>query len=188
MCANHGLHGECFLSLKARTLTKNRLVFFYPLLGLINVFVYVLKYLTLPSVLSDIALMDIVAGHFGYLEFYSASKLSFPFAGDLTSIARAAVKRSREVLVPQSQPGQGPDLGRDDLIMTDFSQNESARGIQTGSQTYRTHADVCTDFSDFESFDFASGSWPSFMPSMSDVSSMAADCFLDNSTSHNNIT
>jgi len=40
--------------------------------------------------------MDIVAGHFGYLEYYSSSKLSFPFIGEITSMARAAVKGAKE--------------------------------------------------------------------------------------------
>lgn len=77
-------------------LTIDRLVFFYPLLGLINIFIYVLKDLGATSIPSDLALMDIVAGHFGYLEYYSSSRLSFPFVGELTSIARAAVKKSKD--------------------------------------------------------------------------------------------
>ncbi|KAH7351463.1 fungal-specific transcription factor domain-containing protein [Pyrenochaeta sp. MPI-SDFR-AT-0127] len=71
------------------------LVFFYPLLGLINIFIYILKHPNLPTVPADLALMDVVTGHFGYLEFYSTSKLSFPFVGQLTNIARAAAKKSR---------------------------------------------------------------------------------------------
>ncbi|KAH7077568.1 fungal-specific transcription factor domain-containing protein [Paraphoma chrysanthemicola] len=81
------------------------LVFFYPLLGLINIFIYILKYPSLSTVPADLALMDIVTGHFGYLEYYSSSRLSFPFIGQLTSIARAAAKRSRDkdlVSIPTS--------------------------------------------------------------------------------------
>jgi hypothetical protein len=72
-----------------------RLALFTPLVGLINLFIYVLKYPTLPTANSDIALIDVAVGHFGRLEFAS-SDLAFPFTRDVASLARDLVRKTRE--------------------------------------------------------------------------------------------
>lgn len=72
-----------------------RLALFTPLVGLINLFIYVLKYPTLPTTYSDIALMDVAVGHFGRLEFASTD-LAFPFTRDVASLARIMVEKTRE--------------------------------------------------------------------------------------------
>ncbi|KAF2186192.1 hypothetical protein K469DRAFT_687197 [Zopfia rhizophila CBS 207.26] len=137
------------------------LTFFYPLLGLINIFVYVLKYPTLPSTTSDLALMDIVAGHFAYLEYYSSSQLSFPFIGEITGIARATVKKAREKDI------FGP------AVQTNIEATSVPRA--SGEINELSSAD---EMGSFGSIDFALENWPSFMPSLSQVSSMAMDSFL----------
>ncbi|KAJ4422236.1 hypothetical protein N0V82_003096 [Gnomoniopsis sp. IMI 355080] len=73
------------------------LTFFFPLVGLINLFVYILKYPLAPSVASDLSLMDVMVGHFGYLHYISSSELAFPFPREIASYARRLVnKASRE--------------------------------------------------------------------------------------------
>ena len=75
---------------------SNRLTFYYPLIGLVNLIVYVLKNPHSPSVVADVSLMDIVVGHFGYLEFISSSVLVFPFPREITSYTRRMVERANK--------------------------------------------------------------------------------------------
>jgi hypothetical protein len=72
-----------------------RISVFSPLVALVNLFIYILKYPTLPTADSDIALMHIAVGHFGRLEFASADQ-AFPFARDVTSLASVMVRKARE--------------------------------------------------------------------------------------------
>lgn len=59
-------------------------------------FVCVLKNPLNPSTMSNLALMDIVVGHFGYVEFLSSSKLDLSFPREVASYARNLVKKVRE--------------------------------------------------------------------------------------------
>jgi len=76
-------------------MTSIRLVFIFPLIALINLFIYVLQYPTLPSVEEDIGLMYMVAGHFSYLEF-AFTEMTFPFTRDVANLARLAVAKARD--------------------------------------------------------------------------------------------
>jgi hypothetical protein len=87
---------------------SHRLALFTPLLGMINLFIYVLKYPTLPTTHSDIALMDVAVGHFGRLEFAS-SDLAFPFTRDAANIARVMARKIRES--PPAGNAPSPALG-----------------------------------------------------------------------------
>ncbi|TVY54622.1 putative transcriptional regulatory protein [Lachnellula cervina] len=78
------------------------LAFYYPVLGLINLFVHVLKHPTAPSALSDITLIDVVAGHFARLEFASSGELTFSFARELSGLARLAVKKAQQKSLSES--------------------------------------------------------------------------------------
>ncbi|TVY30806.1 putative transcriptional regulatory protein [Lachnellula hyalina] len=78
------------------------LVFYYPVLGLINLFVHVVKHPTAPSAPSDITLMEVVAGHFARLEFASSGELTFSFARELSRLARLAVKKAQQKLDSES--------------------------------------------------------------------------------------
>ncbi|VUC32619.1 unnamed protein product [Clonostachys rosea] len=72
------------------------LTFYFPLVGLINMFVCVLKDPLSPSTASNLSLMDIVVGHFGYVEFLSSSKLDLSFPREVASYARNLVKKVKE--------------------------------------------------------------------------------------------
>jgi hypothetical protein len=63
--------------------------------GLLNLFLYILKCPSAPTAPSDIALMDTVAGHFGRVEFLTGSEFSFPFIREITNLANLMVKRAR---------------------------------------------------------------------------------------------
>lgn len=59
-------------------------------------FVCVLKNPLSPSTTPNLALMDIVVGHFGYVEFLSSSKLDLSFPREVASYARNLVKKAKE--------------------------------------------------------------------------------------------
>jgi len=71
--------------------------------------------------------MDVVAGHFGYLEHHSSSKPPFPFTGETTSIARASVKRAKEkeFLTPLYNPNAN------DPVTTRANDGESMNSLST---------------------------------------------------------
>lgn len=68
------------------------LTLFSPLVGMINLFVYILKNPLAPSLASDLSLLDVVVGHFGYLQFISSSEHVFPFPREIAAYARHAVE------------------------------------------------------------------------------------------------
>ena len=72
-----------------------RLVLYFPLVSVINLFIYILKYPSLPTTQSDIALIEVAAGHFSRLEYASAD-LARPFAREITHLARAVATAAEE--------------------------------------------------------------------------------------------
>lgn len=63
------------------------------MLGVINLFIYILKYPTLSSVHSDLALLDIATGHFGHVKLLTASELEFTFPREIATLAYDVVQR-----------------------------------------------------------------------------------------------
>lgn len=74
-------------------------------MGILNLFTYILNSPSLPSVPSDIDLLDMGAGYFGYLGFSTLSQITVSFAKDLTQWARAAAARAQP---PQGVVNQMP--------------------------------------------------------------------------------
>ncbi|KIW38530.1 uncharacterized protein PV06_09486 [Exophiala oligosperma] len=66
---------------------------YFPLVGLINLFLHVIQHPNLPTTNSDISLMDTIVGHFGYLEYASGSELGANVPRKIVSYAREIVKR-----------------------------------------------------------------------------------------------
>lgn len=85
------------------------MAFHGPIWALINMFIHVLQNPSSPVVSSDLALMDIGTAHFSRLELATDSDLSFPFARDLTRLARAAVDHSRAAPKLPEYEGNVPD-------------------------------------------------------------------------------
>ncbi|CZR52478.1 uncharacterized protein PAC_02355 [Phialocephala subalpina] len=70
------------------------LLLYYPLVGFMNAFFYVIKHPNLPSTRSDIALMDMVVGHFGHLGFLSAQEMAFSFPRQIVMLASTRAKKA----------------------------------------------------------------------------------------------
>lgn len=63
----------------------------YPMHAFINLFIHVVRCPNDPAIRSDLALLDVAAGYFGRLDFVTGSKPSFPFARDVSAVARRTV-------------------------------------------------------------------------------------------------
>ena len=61
-----------------------------------NLFIHVLQAPGLPSVESDLLLMELGASHFIRLELITQSQISTPFAKDITRMARSVVERAKK--------------------------------------------------------------------------------------------
>lgn len=83
-------------------LTAGRLAFQGPMYALINLFIHILQNPELPTINSDLALMDIGAAHFARLEFATDSVVPIVFAKDVAALARTAVKNSKTFAPPHS--------------------------------------------------------------------------------------
>lgn len=81
--------------------------------GLINLFIHVLRFPVASTTRSDIALLDVIAGHFAHMEFVTGSELNFPFARNVAALARQTIDKASQVefrspIVPGAE--QGSDL------------------------------------------------------------------------------
>lgn len=63
---------------------------------MINLFVCILKHPSRASAASDLGLLQMGAGYFGYLEYATASLRCFPFAGDIAKLAQKAMEKVQE--------------------------------------------------------------------------------------------
>ena len=87
---------------------SSRIAFFTPLVALVNLFIYVLKFPTLPSTEADIALMSTAVDHFRRLGIASSDQ-TFRFASDATNLARAMTRKANDGETPGD--GTPPLLG-----------------------------------------------------------------------------
>lgn len=71
-----------------------RSTFYYPMTGLINLFIHILRLPSLSTARSDIALLEVIAGHFANMEFVTGSELSFPFGRNVAALARKTVEKA----------------------------------------------------------------------------------------------
>lgn len=55
------------------------------MVGLINLFVSILKYPSSPAAQSDVALLDSAAGHIGHMKFITANEQAFPFTREVAA-------------------------------------------------------------------------------------------------------
>lgn len=128
------------------------LAFYYPMVGVINLFIFILKYPTLPTAQPDVALLDVVAGHFGHMEFITSSELTFPFPKEVSALAYVTIKKARERVAGQSDRGfqSGADCGH-------FSPSGAANPT-----TAIERAGSFADASAFDDIDFDMESWNIF--------------------------
>lgn len=74
------------------------------MVGLINLFLYILKYPSILSALGDVSMLDIAVGHFGLLEVTTAFELSYPFAREVARIAYQTVSSRMRSKAPLARP------------------------------------------------------------------------------------
>ncbi|KIW86369.1 hypothetical protein Z517_01765 [Fonsecaea pedrosoi CBS 271.37] len=84
---------RCLQHINVTRSSPKALVYEWPLVALSTLFIYVLQFPRLPTVAADIQHMDTVTGHLDYVGFASAD-LDFPFAREVTTLARLAVSRA----------------------------------------------------------------------------------------------
>lgn len=101
-----------------------RLAFLFPFIGLLNLFTHVLRDPTGPSVQTDIGLLDMAAGYFGYLDYSTMSQFSVSFAKDVTQLARTAVEKSKRSHMayekfPASLPSTSTHFNSDSQLSDD---------------------------------------------------------------------
>ncbi|KAH0842464.1 putative fungal specific transcription protein [Fonsecaea pedrosoi] len=76
--------------------TPSWLVFYFPILATMNLFLNTVRSPNNPSAQSDITLIDIVAGTFARLDYASSGHLSISFPREVADYARTLVSKSRE--------------------------------------------------------------------------------------------
>lgn len=85
--------------------------FYYPMYAHINIFIYLLRFPSVTSVMGDLALLDICAGHFGHVEHVTGSEISFHFPRESASLCSKFVKANKgavkeDITLPSTpQPG-----------------------------------------------------------------------------------
>lgn len=76
--------------------TEFRLVFYYPMTALITIFMYIICNPSTACNHNDIALLEVVVGFFGRLEFVTSGEAAFTKTGEFVRQARFFVARSLE--------------------------------------------------------------------------------------------
>lgn len=66
------------------------------MIGVINLFISILRSPKSSTAESDVALLDLATGYFGHLQFVTASELNFSFPREVSRLARATVARTHD--------------------------------------------------------------------------------------------
>ncbi len=69
------------------------MILYFPIMGVLTLFINVVSNPSAPTATSDIAIMEIVTGTFGRLEFMTQGRLALTRIGEFASIARAVVEQ-----------------------------------------------------------------------------------------------
>lgn len=89
-------------------------MFYFPILGTINLFVATLRNPIQSSALSDIALVEIIAGLFARLEYISDGQIVITFAREIAVMARSFIcslgKQFSAVSLPTGTAKPGESL------------------------------------------------------------------------------
>lgn len=96
----------------------------YPIFAHLTLFVHVLKQPTLPTASADLGLLDICAGHFGYIDFMTSSEISISLARDSVNLAAKFVKAANK----KQQKDQPARLAHGRRV-----QNANAQGNRSGN-------------------------------------------------------
>ncbi|KAJ5921594.1 fungal-specific transcription factor domain-containing protein [Penicillium verhagenii] len=135
------------------------IVFYYPMLAVINLFIYILKAPSLDTVPSDLALLDLAAGHFARVHFLTSAQVSFTFAREVVGLANKAVRRTA-LAIPNNNrktpnvytPDISPVNNTGDSISV-FDSNPSFEDFNTLSAEFFEGLSSAGDMIIFESYD-----------------------------------
>lgn len=144
------------------------LIFFYPVLALINVFLHVLRSPSQPSTANNLALVGVAAGHFNYVEFLTKSHISFPYVKEIVNVAQAVSQKAQrqqpqEAMAQSPRPLEGPLGAVDNNFNVLDSQVDEFNRVYTPSSM----------FGGMSNMDLGLENWPTFVPSLSMVADMA---------------
>ena len=103
--------------------------------GLINLFICTLKNPTSPSAHADLALMDMVAGHFAHVEFVTSSEMSFPFTREVAALARLTISRVVEEHSKSANDNENTNLNSSEMLDTDGPMEMSVDLIESVRKT-----------------------------------------------------
>ncbi|OAL53490.1 hypothetical protein IQ07DRAFT_596528 [Pyrenochaeta sp. DS3sAY3a] len=130
------------------------LVFYFPLIGMINLFISVLRAPEGESAMEGIGLLEMAAGHFAYLEYATQSAVSIPCIRSLAHWAREAVSKNLPMVTPREQ-SDNPCLHEE---MASLCQQDN-------------DAELPHEIYDFAADPFTVGEWPAFLPRLSQIDS-----------------
>ncbi|KEF61156.1 uncharacterized protein A1O9_02721 [Exophiala aquamarina CBS 119918] len=133
--------------------TPSWLTFYYPIYAVINLFIFLVKNPSLPSAMSDLGLLDVCAGHFGFIEFLTASRVSISLPRDAASAASRIVR-----LAKTTESGRAP--AADATAQIHFGHDYQLEPADIGSAGFGSLEQDAMDFNDLNNFvDLDSGAW-----------------------------
>lgn len=100
----------CLLTshLEVQSYSPSWLLIYYPLSGVITLFTNVVADPLAPTANTDIALMEVVTGLFGKLEFCTSGSMAFTKTAELSRLARKAIKKAKREEVLEHKAGTVP--------------------------------------------------------------------------------
>lgn len=119
--------------------------FYYPMAAVASLFVFLLQTPASLTAQSDIALLDVAAGHFSHMEYLTGMELGAPFARKAAQLAREAMnKAKRQVVARMSSvpPRQDSEVDASTVLLHQASSPPAHR-------SWTSHTD---DASQAESF------------------------------------
>jgi hypothetical protein len=147
------------------------LTFFGPMYALFNLFIYILQSPNHPNVRSDVAIMDICAGHFARLEFATDSEISIPLVRELAALARDVVRKggpdslrnstktsvssTKDLRLP-SFPSEMPDATISDSPLEDTIASNCDKDV---SCSYLNFSEIDSDYLSARSSETAPSIW-----------------------------
>ncbi|KIW31163.1 uncharacterized protein PV07_02832 [Cladophialophora immunda] len=141
-------------SIRIDASTPVLLAFQTPIYAFINLFIHILQNPDLPTVPTDLALLEVGAGHFARLEFATESEVPIVFAKEVAALARQAVKNHKAF--PQPSFGQPTDYNEFGVIQE--------KNVVRSGEAERDTIGSPLDSSYSNMFDFELDHWTTFLP------------------------
>lgn len=123
--------------------TPSWLALHFPICAAINLFIYVLKYPTLSTTSADLSLLDVCVGHFGYIEYLTAARVSFSLTREAAEIASKVVKASKAKEFESRSKATHVSPGRLGSEFPQQSLDIECLGLENLDQQFLALNDVC---------------------------------------------